>query len=185
METILIHLLSVDKPRVAGAYDFHFLHHLADDDANMLVVDRYALEAVHLLDFVHEVCLAGMFTQNVENIVGILAAVAEQFTGFHHIVVAHKEPPAHGNQMLVFLAEAVGYNNKALVLDVLADGNLARNHREHRGIFGLARLEKLPYPGQASRDVHGLGTLFENLGYGSAGLDNLSIFHVEVCPAGK
>ena len=43
--------------------DLDLLHHLADDDADVLVVDGDALEAVHLLDLVHQVALAGLLAR--------------------------------------------------------------------------------------------------------------------------
>src|SRR2546426_708109 len=57
LEPELVHELAHDELRVADLLDPDASEHLADDDLDVLVVDRDALEAVDLLHLVHEVAL--------------------------------------------------------------------------------------------------------------------------------
>ena len=57
------------KLRVARLGDPHLAQHLADDDLDVLVVDRHALEAVDLLHFVDEVLLQFLRAADVQDFV--------------------------------------------------------------------------------------------------------------------
>ncbi len=57
LELQLVHVVPFEELRVARIDDAHLLHHLADDDLDVLVVDLHALDAVDFLDFVHQVLL--------------------------------------------------------------------------------------------------------------------------------
>jgi hypothetical protein len=54
-EVVFLHGFAFEEGRIARVFDLHAAHHLADDDLDVLVVDRDALRAVHLLDAVDEV----------------------------------------------------------------------------------------------------------------------------------
>jgi len=51
-EGLLVDVLALEELRVSTLEHAHFLEHLPDDHANVLVVDLHALQAVNLLHFV-------------------------------------------------------------------------------------------------------------------------------------
>src|SRR5690606_4423583 len=56
-ELPLVDNLVLQKASVAGIQYFYFLHHLAYDHLNMLIVDLHTLQSVYFLDFVDQVIL--------------------------------------------------------------------------------------------------------------------------------
>ena len=57
LEHELVDELAHDEFRVPDLLDPHPAEHLSHDDLDVLVVDRDALQAIHLLDLVHQVAL--------------------------------------------------------------------------------------------------------------------------------
>ena len=76
VEAILVDLLPVDELRIAWRDDLDLLHHLPDDDSDVLVVDGDALEAVDLLHLVHEEALAILLAEDAHDVVRVPVAVA-------------------------------------------------------------------------------------------------------------
>ena len=62
-EAELVHLFVEEERGVADVFDLHPAHHLADDGFDVLVVDVDALQAVDLLNGVHEIRLRVLFAQ--------------------------------------------------------------------------------------------------------------------------
>src|SRR5207247_310110 len=83
LEPELVHELAHDELRVADLFDPDASEHLADDDLDVLVVDRDALEAVDLLHLVHEVALQLAVAEHRQVVVvsrGILAMMSAATT---------------------------------------------------------------------------------------------------------
>ncbi len=55
VEVETVHLLALEELGIARIVNFRLLQHLPDDDLDMLVIDRHALEAIDLLDLVDEI----------------------------------------------------------------------------------------------------------------------------------
>src|SRR4029077_6351169 len=58
-EDLLVDMLALEELRLARIHHADLLKHLADDDADVLVVDLHALQAIHLLHLVEQVFLHG------------------------------------------------------------------------------------------------------------------------------
>ena len=86
--------------RVADVDDLHLLHHLADDDADVLVVDPHALEPVDLLDLVQKVAVQLRLPEDLQDVMRVLRAVAEHVPGVHLVGLADEQVLAHGHQVL-------------------------------------------------------------------------------------
>ena len=56
-ELPLVDDLILEETGVSRVLDLHLVHHLADDDLEVLVVDLHALHTVHLLHLVDDVLL--------------------------------------------------------------------------------------------------------------------------------
>ena len=50
-----IHLLAAQQRRITGVQYLDLAQHLPHDDFDVLVVDLHALQAVHILNFAHQV----------------------------------------------------------------------------------------------------------------------------------
>ena len=86
--------------RIAHVDDLHLLHHLADDDADVLVVDAHALQTVDLLDLVEQVAVQLGFAEDLQDVVRVLRTVAEHVPRAHLVGFADQEVLAHGHQVL-------------------------------------------------------------------------------------
>ena len=86
---------------------FHHLdppQHLPDDDLDVLVVDLDPLEAVDLLDFVHQIPGQFLEAADVQDIVGVGGAVHEGFSGPDIVALLHGHVLALGDQVLLGFA---------------------------------------------------------------------------------
>src|SRR4029450_1218922 len=77
---------TVDQPRrqllaVARLVDPDLLEHLADDDLDVLVVDRDALAAVDPLDLLDQVALDSVLAPGVEVLLRVDRAVGDRVAG--------------------------------------------------------------------------------------------------------
>src|SRR5262249_57128878 len=70
-EAELVHLLLEKERGIANVFDFDPAHHLTNDGLDVLVVDVYALQAVNLLNRVHQVSLGELFAQHGQQVVQI------------------------------------------------------------------------------------------------------------------
>ena len=116
LELELVDLLADDEVRVADVADLELAEHLADDHADVLVVDVHALEPVHLLDLVHEPALELVLPLHLQDVVRVDGAVAERVARFHEVVVADREVLAERDEVLVLDAVFVLDDDKTLSL---------------------------------------------------------------------
>ena len=145
----------------------------------MLVVDLHPLEAVDLLDFIHQVAGQFLDAADVEDVVGVGGAVHQLFAGPHEVAFLHGHVLAFGDQVLLGLAHLRGDDDLAFPLDVLPERNHPADFADDGGLFGFAHLEELRHPGQAAGDILGLGRLPGDLGNDVAGEDLVALAHHE------
>ena len=113
LELEAIHELGRQQVDVARLVDADLAEHLADDDLDVLVVDRDALAAVDLLDLLHQVALDGVLAPGVEVLLRVdrpigdgiarpdllaildqqLRVVGDDVLAFDHVLRTDDEPP--------------------------------------------------------------------------------------------
>jgi hypothetical protein len=81
LEVEAIDQLGRQEIRVARLVDANLAEHLADDDLDVLVVDRDALAAVDLLDFLDQVALDGVLAARLEVLLRVDRAVGDRVAG--------------------------------------------------------------------------------------------------------
>ena len=101
-------ILSICSPqrnvRVARFGDAHLAQHLADDDFDVLVVDRHALQAINFLHFVDQVLLQFLRAADVENFVRVNRAFGQLLAFLHEIALEDDDVLADRNEMFLFHA---------------------------------------------------------------------------------
>ncbi|MPM12273.1 hypothetical protein SDC9_58625 [bioreactor metagenome] len=95
---------------VARLQHRHPAQHLADDDLQVLVVDRGALRAVHLLDLVHQVLLHRGDTEHLEHVLRVELTVGQLLADRDVIAVLHQQPGTTAQQHLELLGAVVGHD---------------------------------------------------------------------------
>src|SRR4029078_11842606 len=125
-----------------------------------------ALQAVNLLDFVHQPGRKLLLALDAEDVVRVGRTGLERLARGDAIARLNEDVLALGDQVLARLLvhhHAVGGDrgdeHLALALGVLAEGNLALNLADDGVILRLAGLEQLGDAGQTTGDVLYLGRL--------------------------
>ena len=151
-----VDLLAGQERAVARLRDGHPPQHLADDHLDVLVVDRHALVAVHVLHLVDEVLLGLAHALDLEQLLRVERAllVADQtVAGLHVLAVAHTEVRTTRHRVLELGAVVADDRDDLLALLVLAEpdhsGDVGHQRRALRG----AGLEQLDHAGQTVGDV--------------------------------
>src|SRR3546814_4431720 len=88
---LLIDSLAGEEGALARLLHADPLRHLAHDQLDVLVVDRDALVAVHLLDLLHEVRLGLTDALDLEELLGITGTVDDRITGGDLLAVRSEE----------------------------------------------------------------------------------------------
>ena len=88
-EHALVHVLALEELGVARLEHAHLLEHLANDHADVLVVDLHALQAVDLLHFVEQVLLHRARSLDPQNVVRIHRTLGQTVAGAHAIALVH------------------------------------------------------------------------------------------------
>ena len=90
-KTLRVDPLAGQEVRVARLRHGHPAGHLPDDQLDVLVVDRHALVAVHLLDLVDEVLLGLADALDLEQLLRVAGALDERVAGGDLLAVRHLE----------------------------------------------------------------------------------------------
>src|SRR5579872_231370 len=171
-ETELIDLFVQKEPSVANVLDLHPAHHLANDGFDVFVVDVHALQAINLLDGIHQVSLRVLLAENRQQIERIERAIDERLAGMHVLAFLNVDVHAAGDRVfLLGLAVFALDVNLAHALADLAVFDDAINFADDGGILGLASLKELDDARETAGDVLGLGGFARNLGQHVSGLD--------------
>ncbi len=151
-ERVPIDELAGQEEGVALGEDAHLLHHLPDDQLDVLVVDLDALRAVDLLHLVDEVALGPGVTCRAQQVGRVERARRQGRTGLDDVAVLDQKVRAPRERVL--LRRAVVGDDRELrpPLGVL-DLDTARDLGDARHALRLARLEQLDDARQAVRDV--------------------------------
>ena len=130
---MLLDLLVDEEVRVADVLDADAPEHLTNDDLDVLVVDADALQAVDLLDFVHEPSRELLLALHAKDVVRVRRAVLQRVARANAVARLHVDVLALRDQVL---ARLVGQrlhrraerrdDHLALALGVLAEATPRR-----------------------------------------------------------
>src|SRR3989441_7848561 len=180
LEYELVDQLAHDELGVADLLDADAPEHLADDDLDVLVVDRHALQPIDLLHLVHEVALQLAIAEHREVVVRIGRPVHEGLAGLHAVALVNADVLAARDQVLLDLAVVGPDHDLAHALHEPAHLDPAVDLGDDGLLLGLARLEQLRDARQTARDVLGLGRLARDLGDDVGGVDLGAVRHAQV-----
>src|SRR5262249_30207745 len=163
-EAELVHLFLKKERGVADVFDLHPAHHLARDGLDVLVVDVDALQAVDLLNSVHEVGLGVLFAQNREQVVEVERAVNERFTGADVLAFLNVDVGAARDSIFLGGLAVLAFDvDLAHALGDIAVADGAVNFADDGGVLGLAGLEEFDDARETTGDVLGLGGFARDL----------------------
>ena len=131
--------------------------HLPHDDLDVLVVDRHALAAVHLLDLVHQVLLGLADTEDAQHLLRVGRALGQLLADLDVVALADEQARPLADGVLLDLGAVVRGDQDLLGLVGLLDRDPAGGLGDRRTALGLTRLEQLDHTGQTLRDVVGRG----------------------------
>ena len=150
--------LAGQELRVALLVDADLLHHLADDQLDVLVVDVHALRLVDLLDLANEVQLGlgpplDLVLATVgEDLVRVQRALVERLADLDVLAVTDVEQGAARERVAMLLAARVGDHDRDRLVGLLHATPCPRP-RPSRQTLRLASLEQLDDARQTVRDV--------------------------------
>ncbi len=174
----IVDLLAAQEAGVPAVHDLGFPQHLAHDDLDVLVVDLDALQAVDVLDFLHQVIVQRLHAQQSQNVVRVRLAVDDGFAFFHALAFEHDDVAPLRNQLLVGLAVVLGDDQALLALGVLAEADDAGDLGQDRRLFRFACFEQVGHAGQTTGDVTGLRRFLRNARQNVTHVDFLAILHL-------
>src|SRR3954471_6678733 len=157
-ELVPVDELAGQEVGVALLVDPDLLHHLADDQLDVLVVDVHALGLVDLLDLLDEVDLdAGPALQRGvaavrQQLVRVQVALVELLADLDLRARLDQDAGAPRERLAVLLPGLVGDHDRAGTVGVL-DRDRARHLGDLRQALRLGRLQELDDARQAVRDV--------------------------------
>src|SRR4029077_5530269 len=176
-EAELIHLLLEEERGVAHVFDLDPTHHLPGDGLDVLIVDVHALEAVNLLNGVHQIRLRELLAEDGQQIVQVERAVDPSLTGLDVVAFLHVDVHAARNRIFLgCLAVFAFHVDLAHTLGDFAVAHHAIDFADDRGILGLAGLEELHDARESSGDVLGLG------GFARDFREHVTGFHLVAVP---
>ena len=135
LEEVLLDLLVDQEVRVADVLDAHAAEHLTNDDLDVLVVDADALQAVDLLDFVHEPRRELLLALDAQDVVRVRRTVLQRLAGANAVARLHLDVLALGDQVLARLI-----------------GDAARRRRLN-GVMTTLRLPLVSLPNETSPSI--------------------------------
>src|SRR4051812_16555038 len=176
-----IDLLLDEELGFADILDLYPPHHLANDDFDVLVVDVDALQAVDLLDFVDQVGVQRLLTEDRQDIVRIARPVHERLARADAVAFLDVDVHAARQRVLSRLAPLFRDDDDlALPLDDAAVADDAVDFRDDRRLARLSRFEQLDHARQTARDVLRLGRLARDLGEDLSRVHRVAVLDHEV-----
>ncbi len=151
-EDLLVDALARQECGVTGLLHADAAGHLTHDELDVLVVDRHALVAVHLLDLFTEVQLGLADPLDLHELLGIERSFGEGLSGDD--LVAARDTQAAENRAVALLGAVVGDDRELAALAlVLRDAHYARTAGEASGTAWRARLEQIDHARETAGDV--------------------------------
>ena len=141
-------------PFRSGADDPDLLHHLADDDLNVLVVDVNALQTVGLLNLGDQVVLDFLFALDGQNVVGVDGAFGQGIADSDLLAFLHFDLKAVGNGIALLFLGVADHDDPLAFLFVKPDG--AGDLGDDGAVLGLTAFKQLNDSGKTLCNVFGV-----------------------------
>ena len=179
-EDDFINHLVFEERRVTGIQNHDFLHHLANDHLDVLVVDFHALQAVHFLNLVHEVLLHGAGALNAQDVRRRDGTIRQRHAGADKVVVLHQNVLRQRHHVL--LLDTVFRLDVDFPVTTFhgAVGYHAVDFRYHGGVRRVPGFEQLRHPWQTTGDIAGFAHGPRNLGQDVTSLDFVVVLDADV-----
>ena len=152
-ERLLVDALARQEVRVVGLEHRDPAGHLAHDELDVLVVDRHALLAVHLLDLLDEVALGLADTADLQELLGVTGALHQGVAGLDLGAVLDLEPGTVPARCTVLGAVVADDGDDSTLALVLADPDHTGGAGQGGLALGRASLEELDHAGKTAGDV--------------------------------
>src|SRR5690606_28268765 len=128
---------------VARLEDVHPLQHLADDDLDVLVVDRHALRPVDLLDLLDQVELHGAGAEDAQHLVRVDGARDELLADVDVLALLDQETRPHRHRVGDLVGAVVGDDDDLPRLLRLVDLDGAGDLADRGPALGVAGVEQI------------------------------------------
>src|SRR5690606_5901087 len=181
-EDKLVDILAGQEVGISRIDDLDFLHHLAYDRLDVLVVDLHTLQTVYFLDFVHQVFLYGRRALDRQDIGRGDRPIRKLLTSLHEVIILNQDVLRQRHQVALLNAVARFDENLAVTPLDATVGYDAVDFAHNRRVRRISRLEQLRYPRQTARDVARLAHGSRNLCQHLSGFDLLSGIDSQVSP---
>src|SRR5699024_10804663 len=110
--------------------------HLTNNHLNVLVIDLNPLEAIDVLDLVHNVASKFLDAFEAQNIVWVWGTIHNKLTFVHHLTVVHQYLLFFWNQEFMRFAIQVSDNETLTAFGLFSKGNGPGNLGQHTCILG-------------------------------------------------
>ena len=143
---------------ISGTFDEHLGEHAREDGLDVLVRDRHALGAVHVLHFVEHVGEDDFFAANTQDLLRVERAFGQWIARLHPVTRVHEQVLALRHVVIDLLAHIGDDADGHLVLaDVVMQFDGAGDSGHDGRILGDPRLEDLRHTGETAGDVRRAG----------------------------
>ena len=181
----LIDNLVLEEAGVARIINLNLVHHLANDNLEVLVVDLHTLHTIYVLNLVHDILLNLRRTEDTQNVARGDRAVRQCHTSLHVVVLLNQDLTRQGYQILTYLTVLRRYNDLAVTALDLTECDLAIDLRYDCGVRRVTSLEQLGNTRQTTGDIACLTNNTRNLDQNIACLDLGILLNNDVCRNGQ
>src|SRR5262249_28596897 len=116
LEAETIDLLFKQKFSVADFFDLHPPQHLSHIHFNVLIINVYTLQAIDLLNFVSQVLLQTIHTQNPDDVMRVEWPTLQRLSGANAVAFLHVDVRATWNVILALFTVVTDDDQFALTL---------------------------------------------------------------------
>ena len=170
---------------VARFVNLHFAHHLTDDDLEVLVVDLHTLQAVNVLDLIHDIFLHCRRAFDGKDVGRRDGTVGQRRSGAHVVVFLHEDLFREGHEVMFLFAKFGADDDFTVTALDAAHLDFAVDFGNDGGVARIAGFEELGDAGQTTGDVTGLSDGTRNLDEHFAGVDLLPVFDHDMAVDGE
>src|SRR3990172_346930 len=177
---MLICLLSNEEISISRIVNSNLFHHLTDNNLNMFVIKRNALQPVYFLYFVHQITLQSLWAKNVEHIMRIYCTAHQGFACINPIALTNTHMLALWDKILSGLRASLNSNyTHALVKS--PKFNNAFNFTDNSMVFRFPCLKEFCHSGKTTSDVFGFSSFSGDFCNHIARHDLITTVNKQVC----